>query len=276
MCRHLAWLGPPRTLERLLCEPEFGLLRQSYAPRRQRFGTINADGFGAAWYVPGRREPVRYRRAQPMWADASFASLAPTIAAGCVLGAVRSATIGTASDESCAAPFTDGPLAFSHNGRIDDWAGARRALAAEVADVRQAWAGVDSALAFGLVAAAYRRAAPAAAYGPEAPEAPPGEAPGAVAAALVEAVSRLRPFGGRLTFLATDGATVAGTVVAEPMYLTRRDGGVLIASEPDCTQQCDDEWRQIPDEHLVRVAAAPSGVDAPDIVVEPLPHPNHG
>ncbi|WP_068433711.1 ergothioneine biosynthesis protein EgtC [Piscicoccus intestinalis] len=266
MCRHLAWLGPPRTLERLLCEPEFGLLRQSYAPRRQRFGTINTDGFGAAWYVAGRPEPVRYRRAQPMWADASFASLAPTIAAGCALGAVRSATIGTAADESCAAPFADGPLAFSHNGRIDDWAGARRALAADVAEVPQAWAGVDSALAFGLAAAAYRR---------EALDHPPGEAPGAVAAALVEAVARLRPFGGRLTFLATDGATLAGTVVAEPMYVTRRDGGVLVASEPDGTQQCDDEWRQIPDEHLVRVAGAPPGVDAPDgldVVIEPLPN----
>ncbi len=36
LCRHLAWLGEPRTLASLVLEPEHGLLRQSYQPRRQR------------------------------------------------------------------------------------------------------------------------------------------------------------------------------------------------------------------------------------------------
>ena len=36
MCRHLAYLGPPTTLAELLLHPPHSLLRQSWAPRRQR------------------------------------------------------------------------------------------------------------------------------------------------------------------------------------------------------------------------------------------------
>ena len=46
MCRHLAWLGRPRSLASLVLEPPSSLLVQSYAPRRQRYGTVNADGWG--------------------------------------------------------------------------------------------------------------------------------------------------------------------------------------------------------------------------------------
>lgn len=253
MCRHVAWAGPPRSLSALLTGPEYGLLRQSYAPRRQRHGTINADGFGAAWYVPNRTEPVRYRRAQPMWSDASFASLAPTIASGVVIAAVRSATVGTAADESCAAPFVDGDLAFSHNGSLADWEGARRALAARIAPITEAWCGVDSGLAFGLVAAARRE-------GHDLP------------AALADAVCRLTPYGERLTFLATDGRVVAATVVGEPLYLRRRHSGVLIASEAD--DAAGHGWQQIPDRHLLCVPADPAGAQTPtaaDIHLSPLP-----
>jgi glutamine amidotransferase len=49
MCRHLAYLGPPVPLGRLLLDPPHGLLHQSWAPRRQRNGALNADGFGVGW-----------------------------------------------------------------------------------------------------------------------------------------------------------------------------------------------------------------------------------
>ncbi|MFD0786840.1 ergothioneine biosynthesis protein EgtC, partial [Micromonospora azadirachtae] len=81
MCRHLAYLGPPVTLARLLFDPPFSLVRQSWAPRDMRGGgTINADGFGIGWY-PGDGEPVRYRRAQPIWSDPTIAQLAEVTSA---------------------------------------------------------------------------------------------------------------------------------------------------------------------------------------------------
>ena len=50
MCRHLAYVGPPVPLARVLTEPAHSLYEQSWAPARQRHGTVNADGFGVGWY----------------------------------------------------------------------------------------------------------------------------------------------------------------------------------------------------------------------------------
>jgi glutamine amidotransferase len=250
VCRHLAYLGTPRSLQSLVVDPPHSLFEQSWAPARQRHGTVNADGFGVGWYVdrtavphpepplpppPGDLDgvPVRYRRAQPIWTDASFASLAPTIATTCAVAAVRSATAGTSLDESAAAPFTHGRWLFSHNGRLHDWDAARAALWNAAADVPDTRAGVDSALLFGLALAQWRAGA--------------GLAEGLEHAA--RAVSDHG--GGRLTMLASDGCSVAGLVAGEPMHVSVGPGGTVVASEP----LDDGPWREIPDLSVVQVAA---------------------
>ena len=69
MCRHLAYVGPPVTLEKLIVKPKHSLLQQSFAPRYQTHGTINADGFGVGWYDRDKRvEPARYRTTRQIWA----------------------------------------------------------------------------------------------------------------------------------------------------------------------------------------------------------------
>ncbi len=70
MCRHLAYVGEPIRLAELLVTPDFGLVRQSWAPRLQRHGTVNADGWGIGWFTerPGDG-PARHRSARPIWAD---------------------------------------------------------------------------------------------------------------------------------------------------------------------------------------------------------------
>ena len=231
MCRHLAYLGVPRTLESLVIAPEHALYEQSWAPRRQQHGTVNVDGFGAGWYVD-HPHPVRYRRAQPIWTDASFASLAPTIAASCVLAAVRSATPGTAADEGAAAPFTHDRWLFSHNGRLHDWATARKALGPRAADVPDTRAGVDSALLFGLALARWQAGA---------------SLPDGLAGAARDVLDH---GGGRLTMLATDGTAVAGVVAGEPMHVLTTPDGTLVASEPD---DDDPAWRELADLSVVQV-----------------------
>jgi glutamine amidotransferase len=119
MCRHLAWLGQSRSLASLLLEPEHGLLAQSYRPRRQRHGRLNADGWGVGFYAASQAAPARWRSNRPMWADASLASVAPVLSSTCVLAAVRSASIGMPVEESATAPFTDGRWLASHNGVVD-------------------------------------------------------------------------------------------------------------------------------------------------------------
>lgn len=245
MCRHLAYVGPPATLQALLVDPPHSLHRQAWQPRRQRHGTVNADGFGAGWYVGSRREPVRYRRAQPIWADASFASLAPTLSSTAVLAAVRDATPGFAADESCCAPFTHGALLFSHNGRVEDWPGVRKALWDQAWDVPEAAAPVDSALLFGLAAARW-------------------QAGRALADALAAVVAEVEAHGGgRLNLLATDGHTVAATTWGERTFYRVGRESAVVASEP-----FDDGegWQEAPEGTVLEAVpghVAVRAIDAP-------------
>ena len=231
MCRHLAWLGAPRTLQSLVVDRPHALYEQAWAPRRQRHGTVNVDGFGAGWYVD-RPAPVRYRRAQPIWTDASFASLAPTISSACVLAAVRSASPGTAADEGAAAPFTHDRWLFSHNGRLQDWPTARKALTGQAADVPDTRVGVDSALLFGLALARWQAGA---------------SLPEGLAGAARDVLDH---GGGRLTMLATDGTAVAGVVVGEPLHVLTTSAGTLVAAEPD---DDDPAWRELADCSVIHV-----------------------
>ena len=233
MCRHLAYLGEPRTLASLVVDPPHSLYEQSWAPTAQRHGTVNADGFGVGWYVD-RSVPVRYRRAQPIWTDASFTSLAPTVSSTCVVAAVRSATVGMSPDESAAAPFTHGRWLFSHNGRLHDWTTARKALLPRAADVADTRAGVDSALLFGLALSRWQAGA-------------------TLVAGLTDTAREVLDHGGgRLTMLASDGTSIAAVVVGEPVHLLASPTGTVIASEPDV----DGPWREVADGTAVQVDAS--------------------
>ncbi|MBF6171247.1 ergothioneine biosynthesis protein EgtC [Nocardia blacklockiae] len=177
MCRHLGYLGPPVPVGDLLTRGEHSLRVQSWAPREMRGGgTINADGFGVAWWVPvvaeqgtnGRTEdsavlrvggrvggsgPIalrasRYRNAAPIWTDPAVTEVLPQLRSAAVLAAVRSATVGMPVERSACAPFTHGPWAFSHNGVVQDWQRVLTDVAAEfgVPALLDAESHTDSAL----------------------------------------------------------------------------------------------------------------------------------
>jgi glutamine amidotransferase len=247
MCRHLAYLGPPATLAELLLSPAHGLLRQSWAPRHQRNGTVNADGFGAGWYAPGDPVPARYRRAVPMWADASFADVARVTTSTAVLAAVRSATPGTAPDEAAAAPYRDGRWLFSHNGRVDGWPESVAALAAQLPPVRllSLEARVDSALLWALVQE--RLAA--------------GDCAADALSAVVEGLSATTT--GRFNLLLTDGTTIAATAAGDTLCWRRDGAGTVVASEPS-----DDRpgWHRVPDGSVLSATGD-------DVEVRPLSVP---
>ena len=58
MCRHLGWLGDPVSVSSLILEPANGLLVQSYSPRRQKHGLLNADGWGIGFFDGATPRPV--------------------------------------------------------------------------------------------------------------------------------------------------------------------------------------------------------------------------
>ncbi|WP_344566928.1 ergothioneine biosynthesis protein EgtC [Streptomyces axinellae] len=235
MCRHLGYVGPVRALGEVLIRPEFSLVRQSWAPRRQGHGTVNADGFGVGWYAAGDPHPARYRRTGPVWADGSFPDLCRVVRSAGILAAVRDATEGCAGGEAAIAPFGAGNWLFSHNGAIAGWpasvahVAARTLTPGELLDIE---AHSDAALAWALVLHHLRADAAAA------------TALARVAAALSGAAP-----GSRLNFLLTDGHTLAGTAVGESLwYLPRPHASLTVASEPYDT---DPEWRQVPDGHVL-------------------------
>lgn len=247
MCRHLAYLGPPRDLATLLLAPPHSLLRQSYAPVDMRGGgTINADGFGAGWYPDGAITPIRYRRAVPLWTDATFAALATEVRSGAVLAAVRSATVGMPIVDTACAPFGTGRWLFSHNGRIAGWPDSVAALARRlpVTDLLTLDAPTDSALLWALVRS--RLAA--------------GESLGCAIGTVTAQVLGCAP-GSRLNLLVTDGVALAATTVHHALAVRVGHGAVLICSEPI---DQGSGWEPVPDRQLL--TATSSAVD-----VAPIP-----
>jgi glutamine amidotransferase len=218
VCRHVGWLGAPRSLADLLLERPHGLLEQSYAPRRQAHGLMNADGWGVGFFTPGRTEPARWRSDRPLWSATSFLSVAPVLESGCVVAAVRSATVGMPADETASAPFTDGTWLVSHNGRV-------RPDAVPTPPAAESWC--DSALLAAHVLA----------------EGVDG------LASTVASVAAADP-AARLNLLLADGARLMATTWGDTLSVLETDDGTALASEP---WDDDPRWRDVPDRHLVRV-----------------------
>lgn len=239
MCRHLSYLGPRRSLASLLFAPERSLERQSWNPRYQREGAMNADGWGVGWWdLAVRPEPARYRTAAPMWTDRSFHSVAEVVHAGAFTAATRSATPPAPIVPTGNAPFAAGPWLFSLNGYLSGFRGAvgegLRRLVSERRSV-EIDGTTDTEVVFALVLDALDG----------------GAAPPVALAAVMSRV--LRDTDGRLNLLLTDGAAIVATTYGNSLF-TLRDaglaaGGVLVASEP---LDHDEAWTAVPDGSVVR------------------------
>jgi gamma-glutamyl hercynylcysteine S-oxide hydrolase len=271
MCRHFAYLGPVRPLAELVTAPPHSLYRQSWAPRTQAHGTVNADGFGLGWYPPGDGSgsgdrsgdgsgegdaPARYRRAVPIWADPDLPDLLRSLRSGAVLAAVRSATPGTTQEACAAAPFRTGRWLFSHNGAVDAWQrlpedgtgsdgtgsdgsgdNGRGVLAALPASaLLDLEAHSDSALLWALVHHQLGAGAP----------------PGDALAAVTRAVAAARP-GARLNLLLTDGRTIAAVRWGDTLWYRADGAEVLVASEPFEAAESGDpgSWTEVPERSLL-------------------------
>jgi glutamine amidotransferase len=219
MCRHLGWLGNQVSVASLMLDPPYGLRVQSYSPRRQKNGLMNADGWGVGFHDGDQVR--RWRSAAPLWGDVSFASVAPALRSECIVAAVRSATVGMPIEPSASAPFTDGTWLLSHNGVVD-----RAVLPASAA----AESTVDSAL---LAALIFDRGLDAL-----------GDTVVEVAAADPNA---------RLNILAANGSRMVATTWGDTLSLLRRPDGVVLASEP---YDDDPDWQEIPDCHLVEIVGS--------------------
>jgi gamma-glutamyl hercynylcysteine S-oxide hydrolase len=218
MCRHLGWLGQQTSVASLMLDPPQGLRVQSYAPRRQKHGLMNADGWGVGFF--DGTAPRRWRSAAPLWGDVSFDSIAPVLRSHCVVAAVRSATVGMPIEASATAPFTDGQWLLSHNGVVD-----RDVLPPSAA----AESTCDSAILAEMI---FERGLDEL-----------GETIAEVGAADPNA---------RLNIMTANGSRLLATTWGDTLSILRRDDGVVLASEP-----YDDHpsWEDLPDRHLIEVTS---------------------
>ena len=222
MCRHLGWLGADVTVSSLVLDPPCGLRVQSYAPRRQKHGLMNADGWGVGFFDRSLEGEVarRWRSAAPLWGDRSFDSVAPALHSHCVVAAVRSATVGMPIEASATAPFTDGHWLLSHNGVVDRTVLPLASSAESVC---------DSAI---LATVVFERGLDAL-----------GD--------TIAEVGMADPLA-RLNILAANGSRLLASAWGDTLSILRRHDGVVLASEP-----YDDapDWEDVPDRHLVEVTA---------------------
>ncbi|TLG12143.1 ergothioneine biosynthesis protein EgtC [Nocardia cyriacigeorgica] len=269
MCRHLAYVGPPEPVGELLTRGVHALRTQAWAPRDMRGGgTINADGFGVAWWRasdhPGKPRVSRYRNAAPIWTDPAVEEVLPQIESTAVLAAVRSATVGMPVERAACAPFTDDGWAFSHNGVVPNW---RKALTATLADLDSAATRAGATRMFQTADLLDAESATDSAAlwvllrGLLTPGAPPDLVAGPADALrlLLTTVLAHAP-AARLNFLLGDGSTIWATAWEHALSALVTDDYAIVASEP---YDADPRWRPIPDHSLV--IAAPGR-----LTIEPL------
>lgn len=279
MCRHLAYLGPPVPLAAVLgvgrghasgppAPAPASLYEQSWAPRRQRHGTVNADGFGIGWYPP--HDPsaaARYRRAVPIWADPDLPDLADCLRSGTVLAAVRDATPGSSQDVSAVAPLRAGRWLFSLNGTVPDWPDLLADLASTPdppplpgsSALLEMAARCDTALLWILVR--HRLGG--------------GAGPDAALAEVVRLVRGVRPTA-RLNLLLTDGRAIAATRCGDSLWYRGPAGatGPREPSEPGADRGAD----RGTDRGTDRAAGLPGGAAevSEGVLVASEPTDGHG
>lgn len=143
MCRWLAYLGSPITLDTLLTKPDHSLIDQSLNARhlalphmamaeqfRGHDFPTNGDGFGVAWL--GLGDTIgQFHETSPAWDSKNLLSLASQIESGAFLAHVRAAPGGSIAADNCH-PFVHRGWMFQHNGGIGGFAKLKRDLTMDV------------------------------------------------------------------------------------------------------------------------------------------------
>ncbi|WP_433659226.1 class II glutamine amidotransferase [Nocardia sp. CA-128927] len=293
MCRHLGYVGPAVRVGEMLTAGTHSLRTQAWAPRDMRGGgTINADGFGVAWWravepadtqhPSATGEPPggaaagstviasRYRNSAPIWTDPAVEEVLTQLHSTAVLGSIRSATVGMPVERAACAPFTSAQWAFSHNGSVPSW---RKVITAASSDLDNAATRFGATRLFETIQLLEAESPTDAAtlwvllrqlltaVSPDGFVDSPGTALGLLASGVLKHAPAAR-----LNFLLGDGETLWATTVHHALSALVTDTFAVLASEP---YDDDPNWRSIPDRSLV--VASPG-----KLTIDPLPDSTKG
>ncbi|KAK4052658.1 glutamine amidotransferase subunit [Microbotryomycetes sp. JL201] len=140
MCRLLVVKSSePIRLSQLLTEPAHSIINQASDSRlRLDAGSINADGFGVAFY-PTETDPSTplgpciFRSITPAWSNQNLHRLAERVKSRLTFAHVRASTTGALSEENTH-PWSFGNLVWMHNGCISGFRQILRTLQAGLRD----------------------------------------------------------------------------------------------------------------------------------------------
>ncbi len=241
MCRHLAYLGAPIPVAQVVLDAPRSLREQARVPHHQRSGDSNPDGWGVGWHVERTAAPLRHRTTTPVWQDHDAATVLAGVIAPSFVAAARLASPGSPVEVASNAPFASGRWLFSLNGYVADFHGSSgEALRAGLSPARAAEirGSSDTEVLFAMVLDRLDAGAP----------------PGVALHAVVADV-RART-AGRLNLLLHDGQRLAATACGNSLFVDRRPGAVIVASEP-----IDDEpgWEPVADDTLVEATLTVDG-----------------
>lgn len=134
MCRYTLYVGPRLPLDQLITRPANSMIHQSYH-NQEREEPMNGDGFGIAWWVPELSpNPATFRSISPAWSNRNLLELARVTASECILAHVRAATDPLSVAEPNCHPFTEGSIAFMHNGDVAGFTKVKRKLLESLSD----------------------------------------------------------------------------------------------------------------------------------------------
>jgi predicted glutamine amidotransferase len=125
MCRWMAYLGGPINVGSFMFREDSNTLVHQSLDASQGAEPVNGDGFGIGWFVPGDREPARYRSTEPAWNDENLRELTRTLESPAWIAHVRAA-IGSPVQQSNCHPFRHADTLFVHNGMIRDFKRIKR------------------------------------------------------------------------------------------------------------------------------------------------------
>ena len=138
MCRFVAYLGRPITVDELLLKPTNSLVNQSY-DAEEMSQTLNGDGFGLGWYVHHiSQKPGLFRSISPAWNNHNLLYNAPLIQTDCMFAHIRAASEGAIS-EANSHPFHYEQFLMMHNGVVPYFSKIKRRLLSLLSDELFLW-----------------------------------------------------------------------------------------------------------------------------------------
>ncbi len=267
MCRLYGFrANQPTKVECTLIHAQNALLIQSRSDMR---GLSHADGWGLGFYSNG--VPSLVKRATPAYEDLHFPSTAERVYAHTVVAHVRRATVGEPAPDNTH-PFFHGPWVFAHNGTLGGFREIEPRLRRETLPslLAERHGSTDSEQAFLWLLSGMSRAG----LDPqcrcsdlEALAGFTGEAIARLAELCESTKSRQTT---RLNFLLTDGRVLLVSRWNNSLHWVERSGirdceicgiphihqegegsykAAVVASEPISHEN----WREVPDRHLVVV-----------------------